>query len=80
MSSPRAALHVLLDQIPDASLAKVREVLATLADNDQVTTAEEAAIAAGVASAEAGHVISADEVYAELDEMLDARRSPRRGA
>jgi predicted transcriptional regulator len=67
--SSRAALHLLLDQIPDAALPKVQEVLATLAANDQLTPEEEAAIEAGLASAAAGRVIAAA-----------AKREPRRGA
>lgn len=78
--SSRAALHLLLDQIPDAALAKVHEVLATLAANDQLTAVEEAAIAAGLASAEAGRVIPAETVYAQLDAMLAAKSATRRGA
>lgn len=78
--SSRAALHLLLDQIPDAALPKVQEVLATLAANDQLTPEEEAAIEAGLASAAAGRVIAAETVYAQLDAMLAAKREPRRGA
>lgn len=77
--SSRAALHLLLDQIPDAALPKVREVLATLASNDQLTAEEEAAIEAGRASAAAGRVIPAEAVYAQLDAMLAAKSEPRRG-
>ncbi len=78
--SSRAALHLLLDQIPDAALGKVHEVLATLAANDQLTAEEEAAIEAGLGSAEAGRVIPAEAVHAQLDAMLAAKGAARRGA
>lgn len=78
--SSRAALHLLLDQIPDAALAQVHEVLATLAANDALTAEDEAALEAGLASAEAGRLIPASAVYAQLDAMLAAKRPTRPGA
>jgi len=63
--SSRAALHVLLDQIPDAALAVVAE--------------DEAALEAGLASVAAGRLIPAEAVYAQLDAMLAEKRASPRG-
>ncbi len=78
--SSRAALHLLLDQIPDGALVQVHEVLVILAANDQLTAEDEAALEAGLASAQAGRVIPAEAVYAQLDAMLAAKRPTQRGA
>ncbi len=46
----------------------------------QLTAEDEAALEAGLASAEAGRLIPASAVYAQLDAMLAAKRPTRPGA
>ncbi len=80
LMASRAALHLLLDQVPETALARVEAVLAEFAENDELTAEDEASIEAGMVSADAGRVIPADSVYAQIDAMLATKSDARQGA
>jgi predicted transcriptional regulator len=76
----RAALHTLLDTLPDDALPEAEAALTEIAANDELTPEEEAALVKGFASIDAGRTIPAEEVYARIDAMLAAKGAARRSA
>ncbi|MBI5518017.1 MAG: hypothetical protein HY909_29865 [Deltaproteobacteria bacterium] len=73
MSPTRAALHALVDQIPDKDIGRAIAALAPFSANDALTPSEEASLRQRLQDLAEGRVIPASVVLAELRAKLAAR-------
>ncbi len=80
-SAARAALHHLVDQLPDEAVTEVTRVLARFAANgvaDELSDDVDAAIREARAQHARGEAMPAAEAFARLDAMIAARRGAER--
>ena len=81
MQIPRSTLHALVDALPPAKLATAREVLEALArsdsDNDALTPEEEEVLQLRLEQARTGQVVEADEVFKDLDHIIEEAERAR---
>lgn len=73
MDSSRAALHAMLDQLPDEVLPRVASALAMFAENDALSAHEEELLEAGFRSMRQGRLHDRETVFAKVDAMLRAK-------
>ena len=81
MQTPRSALYALVDALPPTKLATAREALEAIAhsdsDNDALTPEEEGILRLRLEQARAGQVVDADEVFKDLDRIIEEAEQAR---